>query len=97
VAANLASITEPATLEEALSSPDADLWRRAMDEEMASLLANNTWTLEKTPPGIKPIPVKWVFKIKRDATATSSATRRAWWPRASGSARASTTMRSSHR
>jgi hypothetical protein len=47
VAANLASITEPATLEEALSSPDADLWRRAMDEEMASLLANNTWTLER--------------------------------------------------
>ena len=66
-AANVASIKEPATLEEALSSEDAALWRRAMDEEMASLLANDTWTLEKTPPGITPIPVKWVFKIKRDA------------------------------
>ena len=38
-----------------------------MDEEMASLLANKTWTLEEAPPGIKPIPIKWVFKIKRDS------------------------------
>jgi hypothetical protein len=37
-----------------------------MDDEMTSLLANNTWTLEYPPTDIKPIPVKWVFKIKRD-------------------------------
>lgn len=34
---------------------------------MASLMANKTWTLETPPPGITPIPVKWVFKIKRDS------------------------------
>jgi hypothetical protein len=34
---------EPTTVEEALSRPDADLWRRAMDEEMASLAENETW------------------------------------------------------
>lgn len=34
---------------------------------MASLLANNTWTLEKAPLGITPIPVKRVFEIKRDS------------------------------
>ena len=50
-----------------MASPDAELWQRAMDEEMASLMANKTWTLEEAPPGIKPIPVKWVFKIKRDS------------------------------
>ena len=65
--AHLAIINEPATLEEALASEDAELWQQAMDEEMASLLANNTWTLERPPPGVIPIPVKWVFKIKRDA------------------------------
>ena len=66
--ANLATLSEPSTMEEALSGEDADLWRRAMDEEMASLLANRTWTLEAPPAGITPIPVKWVYKIKRDAS-----------------------------
>jgi hypothetical protein len=33
----------PATAEEALSGPAAELWRAAMDEEMASLHKNKTW------------------------------------------------------
>jgi hypothetical protein len=39
-----------------------------MDDEYKSLLQNNTWTLEEPPAGVKPIPVKWVFKVKKDAT-----------------------------
>ena len=58
---------EPTSLEEALQSPEADQWRLAMDEEIASLAANDTWTLQPAPPSIKPIPVKWVYKEKRDA------------------------------
>jgi hypothetical protein len=61
-------ITEPETLEEALNSEYAEFWRQAMDEEYKSLLQNNTWTLEEIPAGVKPIPAKWVFKIKKDAT-----------------------------
>ena len=38
---------EPNTLEEALSSEYAEQWQAAMDDEMSSLLANKTWTLEK--------------------------------------------------
>ena len=38
-----------------------------MDEELASLLENSGWTLEQQPVGFKPIAVKWVFKIRRDA------------------------------
>ena len=34
---------EPTTVEQALSAPDAELWRHAMDEEMASLAENETW------------------------------------------------------
>jgi phage-related protein len=36
--------TEPQTCKEALAEPDAELWRRAMDEEFASLLENGTST-----------------------------------------------------
>ena len=66
--AHAAIISEPSCLEEALASEQAELWRQAADDEMASLLANNTWELETVPPGVKPIPVKWVFKLKRDAS-----------------------------
>ena len=67
-AAHAATIApEPLTLDEARAAPDADQWARAMDEEMASLTANGTWTLVAPPPGTKPIPVKWVYKLKRDA------------------------------
>jgi len=34
---------------------------------MASLLANDTWEIVDAPPGVKPIPCKWVFKLKMDA------------------------------
>jgi len=59
-------ISEPQSLEEALASPEASLWQTAMDEEMASVMANGTWELVEPPPGVKPIPVKWVFKVKYD-------------------------------
>lgn len=38
-----AACGEPATVAEALSGQEAELWHRAMDEEIASLLANQTW------------------------------------------------------
>ncbi len=60
-------LPDPADLSEAFAAPDADLWKQAMDEEIASLHANGTWSVEPAPPGVKPIPVKWVFKKKRDA------------------------------
>ena len=63
-----ASIAEPTTMEEALASEQAEEWKHAMDEEMASLLANKTWELEHPPRGVTPIPVKWVYKIKRNSS-----------------------------
>jgi hypothetical protein len=38
-----------------------------MDEEIKSLHTNKTWTLQLLPAGAKAIPVKWVYKIKRDS------------------------------
>lgn len=40
--------------------------QQAMDDEIASLLAYKTWTLETPPDGVQSIPVKWVYKIKCD-------------------------------
>ena len=67
LAAVQADDDSPRTAEEALSRPDADFWRQAMDEEIQSLMEYNCWELCELPPGAKPIPCKWVFKIKRDA------------------------------
>ena len=63
------TMEEPHTYAEALKSPEAAEWTLAMGEEMASLQENCTWTLEEQPRGVRPIPVKWVYKIKRDAGA----------------------------
>ncbi|KAG7578131.1 Zinc finger CCHC-type [Arabidopsis thaliana x Arabidopsis arenosa] len=42
-------------------------WREACDEEISSISKNKTWSLEKLPNGVKPIGLKWVFKIKRNS------------------------------
>lgn len=60
----------PITLEEALSSPDSDLWKEAINDEIESLMANRTWKLVDLPPGCKSIGCKWILrkKLKPDGT-----------------------------
>ena len=64
----LSKPTPPPTLEAAPASPEADRWCEAIADELASLHEKGTWTLERPPPGTKPIPLKWVFDYKLDAT-----------------------------
>ncbi|GAU26739.1 hypothetical protein TSUD_317370 [Trifolium subterraneum] len=61
---------DPANLQEALSSMDADLWQEAINDEMDSLESNKTWHLVELPPGCKPIGCKWILKkkLKPDGT-----------------------------
>jgi hypothetical protein len=54
----------PRTIEEAFSSPDADLWKEAIRSEMDSIMCNGTWEVVERPYGCKPIGCKWVFKKK---------------------------------
>jgi hypothetical protein len=64
-------LTDPQSYEEAMSRPDAKLWSQAMDEEMKSLMENKTWDpVDSVPKHARAIPVKWIFKIKRDAAGT---------------------------
>jgi len=46
---------DPTSLQEALSSLDADLWQEAINAEIDSLESNKTWHLVDLPPGCKPI------------------------------------------
>jgi hypothetical protein len=39
-------------------------WRRAMEEEFAALIANNTYDLVPRPIGSNVITDKWIFKYK---------------------------------
>lgn len=38
-----------------------------MQNEIDAIEKNNTWELMNFPPGQKPIGLKWVYKLKRDA------------------------------
>ncbi|KAK1434246.1 hypothetical protein QVD17_11166 [Tagetes erecta] len=42
-------------------------WIDAMKTELASIEKNHTWELVHPPKNVKPIGLKWVFKVKRDA------------------------------
>lgn len=58
-------LVEPETYEEAIISPQPVEWKLAMEEEMNSLIKNETWSLVEPPLGRAPIKNRWVFKIKR--------------------------------
>jgi hypothetical protein len=50
-----------------VESEDGNLWKKAMDEEMAALDKNEAWDLVELWTRRKPIGSKWVFKRKVDA------------------------------
>lgn len=61
----LAGIDELASYEQAVKEKP---WRDAMQQEIDAIEKNNTWRLVDLPPGHKPIGLKWVYKLKKDAS-----------------------------
>jgi hypothetical protein len=59
--AMFSSNEDPSNYEEASKS---NTWKKAMDSEIQSIEANDTWELTNLPQGIKAIGVKWIFKTK---------------------------------
>jgi hypothetical protein len=55
---------EPATFEDAIGGNNAKKWRAAIDEELKSLMENNTWEICNKPAGRSIIGCKWIFKLK---------------------------------
>ena len=54
----------PSSVRDALADPH---WRRAMEEEYAALLANQTWDLVPCPSGCNVVTGKWIWTHKRRA------------------------------
>ena len=59
--------TEPMNYKDSMTSPDRNHWVTAMNTEFTSLITHGTGKLVKLPPGKKPLPNRWVYRIKRDA------------------------------
>ncbi|KAL0435451.1 UNVERIFIED_CONTAM: Retrovirus-related Pol polyprotein from transposon TNT 1-94 [Sesamum radiatum] len=55
---------DPKTFDEAMKSQDVAFWKEAINDEMDSIMGNNTWVLADLPPGCKPLGCKWIFKKK---------------------------------
>ncbi|GJP40732.1 hypothetical protein CLOM_g386 [Closterium sp. NIES-68] len=58
---------EPTNPKEAWEGPNGKEWKKASDEEMGSIIENDTFDLVNLPPGRKAISSKWLFQRKTDA------------------------------
>nr|GEV51306.1 zinc finger, CCHC-type [Tanacetum cinerariifolium] len=61
---------DPRTYNEAMQSRDFAFWKEAIDDEIGSIMENNTWVLSDLPPGCKLLGYKWIFKRKMKVDGT---------------------------
>ncbi|GJW42450.1 zinc finger, CCHC-type containing protein [Tanacetum coccineum] len=61
---------DPRTYNEAIQSHDAAFWKEEIDDEIGSIMKNDTWVLSDLPPGCKPLGCKWIFKRKMKVDGT---------------------------
>lgn len=59
------AIEQPRTYVEAMSSPQAAQWKKAIDEEIEAHAENSTWYEEEMSQDQKAINCRWVFKLKQ--------------------------------
>ena len=58
---------DPSSYTEALKSQQAPEWKEAIEEELKSIIENNTWELVELPKGRTPVKCRWTFRVKREA------------------------------
>ncbi|GJX22610.1 zinc finger, CCHC-type containing protein [Tanacetum coccineum] len=61
---------DPKTFDEAMKSDDVAFWKEAINDEIDSIMGNNTWVLADLPLGCKPLGCKWIFKRKMKVDGT---------------------------
>ncbi|KAH9780112.1 CCHC-type domain-containing protein [Citrus sinensis] len=62
--------SDPLTYEEAMKSQDVAFWKKAINDEMDSIMGNKTLKLVDLPPDSNPIDCKWIFKKKKKVDGT---------------------------
>ena len=68
VTASMFNPVIPKSFKQAMLSPEASEWHKAMIKELSTLEDNNTWELVPKIEGQHVIPTKWVFSIKNAST-----------------------------
>nr|KAJ0197644.1 hypothetical protein LSAT_V11C700377180 [Lactuca sativa] len=61
---------DPKTFSEVMASRDVHFWKEAIQDEIDSILHNNTWVLSDLPPGCKALGCKWILKRKMKVDGT---------------------------
>jgi len=61
---SLSTVIEPNSFGEASQHPG---WTKAMKDEIAALQLNHIWDVVVLPLGKKPLPYKWVYKVKHNS------------------------------
>ena len=56
----------PKNHKQAINSPQAAQWKKAMDQEMQALKENGTYDLAPLPPGKSAVGGRWVYSVKPD-------------------------------
>ncbi|GJR93801.1 zinc finger, CCHC-type containing protein [Tanacetum coccineum] len=58
------------TYNKTMQSRDAAFWKEVINDEIGSIMENNTWVLSDLPPCCKPLGCKWIFKRKMKVDGT---------------------------
>ncbi|GKD95653.1 zinc finger, CCHC-type containing protein [Tanacetum coccineum] len=61
---------DPKIFDEVMKSREVSFWKEAINDEMDSIIGNNTWVLSDLPPSCKPLGCKWIFKRKFKVNGT---------------------------
>lgn len=56
--------TEPTNYQQAIEGAQKEKWKNAIQEEINSLIKNETWILTELPPNEKLLRNRWILKIK---------------------------------
>ena len=62
----------PQTYNEAINSPHATDWKRAMEEELESLKENDTFEITMQPEGKNLVGGKWVYTVKENSEGSET-------------------------